>query len=767
LCFIGYLIVNGTLTVSFPFIGSIERALTALVNFILINATASISAAVLVRGLEITTRRQKESAVSLLLKIEEQHLSEAALKASEENLRQAGKVARLNESRLEVLLQLHQMTEESLTEIAGFTMEQAVCLTNSTIGYIAFLNDDETELTMHAWSRIAREQCQIQDKPIVYAVAETGLWGEAVRQRRPIITNDYEAESRLKKGLPAGHVPIRRHMNVPCFDENRIVVLAGVGNKESDYDESDVRQLKLLMIGMWRIIQRKRTEEALRSERERFRTLLQQAPFGMAVVHETGIFSYANPKFTEIFGYDLNDVPDGRTWFRLAYPDPAYRKQVIRNWKADIDNHQVGEQRPRIFKVVCKDGRKKTIHFIPVRLETGENLVAYEDITDRLVLEDQLRHAQKMEAVGTLAGGVAHDFNNLLQGILGYAQILLLDKTAENPDYTKLKGIENSVDRAAKLVRQLLLFSRKAVLERRNLDLDQEVALAVRILERTIPRMIDIEVQSVKQLWKIKADPVQIEQVILNLGTNAADAMPEGGKLIIETQNLTLTPAETQEHIEVNPGNYVLLTVSDTGTGIDPETMNHIFEPFFTTKGIGEGTGMGLASVYGIVKGHGGYIQCHSEPGRGTTFKIFLPAVPAVNAGIAPIIPDSAPKGGTETILVVDDEASIREMVSQLLKRYGYKVMSAASGEEAIRCHTEWTKPIDLTILDVSMPGIGGYRCLQALLKANPLVRVLIASGYATDMSAAKALESGAAGFIGKPYRLTELINRVRNILDK
>jgi PAS domain S-box-containing protein len=763
---IGYLIVNGTLAVSFPFIGSIERALTALVNFILINAAASISAAVLVRGLEISTRRQKESEVSLLLKIEEHQLSEAALKESEENLRQAEKAARLNESRIEVLLQLHQMTGEHLSEIAGFTMEQAIRLTNSTIGYIAFLNDDETVLTIHAWSSIAREQCRIQDKPIVYALAETGLWGEAVRQRRPIITNDYEAESPWKKGIPSGHVPIRRHMNVPCFDEDRIVVLAGVGNKESDYDESDVRQLKLLMIGMWQIIQRKQTEEALRSERERFRTLLQQAPFGMVLVHETGSFTYANPKFTEIFGYDLNDIPDGRTWFRRAYPDSAYRKQVIMNWKADIDGHPVGEQRPKIFEVVCKDGRKKIIHFIAVRLETGENLVSCEDITDRLVLEDQLRHAQKMEAVGTLAGGVAHDFNNLLQGIVGYAQILLMDKTAENPDYTKLKGIEKSVERAAKLVQQLLLFSRKAVSERRNLDLDQEVALAVRILERIIPKMIDIEIQSVKQLWNIIADPVQIEQVILNLGTNAADAMPKGGKLVIKTQNLTLNVDEAQQYIDINPGNYVLLTVSDTGTGIDPEAMNHIFEPFFTTKGIGKGTGLGLASVYGIVKGHGGYIQCHSEPGRGTTFRIFLPAVPAVNVGHAPIEPHITPKGGVETILVVDDEASIREMISHMLTRYGYKVMTAASGEEAIRCHTETMESIDLTILDLSMPGMGGYRCLQSLLEANPLVRVLLASGYSTDMSVAKALESGAAGFIGKPYRLTELVNRVRDILD-
>ncbi|MGD9971537.1 MAG: GAF domain-containing protein [Desulfatirhabdiaceae bacterium] len=763
----GYFILTGHIVFPALAVFNMERGLVILVNFLFTNTVAAMSAAVMVRGLEIISRRQQETVASLHRKIEEHQVSEKALRESEENFRQAEKAAKLNESRLETLLQLYQMTGDHLSEIAEFVMEQAVRLTNSTIGYIAFLNDDETVLTMHAWSTLARKQCRIQDKPIEYAVADTGLWGEAVRQRRPVITNDYPAECPFKKGIPEGHVLIQRHMNVPCFDGNRIVVLAGVGNKQSDYNESDVLQLNLLMIGMWRIIQRKRAEEALRSEKERFRILLQQAPFGMVLVDKTGKFTYANTRFTEIFGYDLNDIPDGRTWFRLAYPDPEYRRKVIGSWKDDLARHGDLQQRPRIFDVVCRDGRKKVIHFMPVRLESGENLVSFEDITGRMALEDQLRHAQKMEAVGTLAGGVAHDFNNLLQGIGGYAQILLMDKTADDPAYTKLKGIENSVERAAKLVRQLLLFSRKAVSERRNLNLGQEVALAVRILERTIPRMIDIEIHSSSRLWTVKADPVQIEQMILNLGVNAADAMPDGGKLILQAENMTIAQNELIQYPDAKPGKYVLITVTDTGIGMDPETVHHIFEPFFTTKVVGKGTGLGLSSVYGIVVSHGGLIQCDSRSGRGTTFRIFFPAIETETADILSAAPDKALTGGTETILIVDDEADIRDLVSQMLGRYGYSVMAAASGEAALQRHAECDARIDLTILDLSMPGMGGFRCLQELLKMNSHAAILIASGYSVDAQITRSLESGAAGFIQKPYQMSELLNRVRDILDK
>jgi len=515
------------------------------------------------------------------------------------------------------------------------------------------------------------------------------------------------------------------------------------------------------------LAERKRAEASACYERERFQTLLQQAPIGIFLIEKSGKFTYANPKFSEIFGYELANVPDGRTWFRLAYPDPKYRKQVIADWMHDLKALSPGEQRPRVYVVICKNGGKKVINFIPVSLETGENLVVCEDITERLTLEDQLQHAQKMEAVGILAGGVAHDFNNLLHAISGYTQLLMMNKIAGDPDLPRLEAIEKSIGRAAQLVRQLLLFSRKDVVVRQNVDLSHEIGQVVRILERTIPRMIEIEFHPGSLLWAVKADPAQIEQALLNLGINAADAMPDGGKLVIQTQNVPMDETHARLHLGAPPGNYVLLTVSDTGCGMDKETLDHIFEPFFTTKGIGKGTGLGLSSVYGIIKGHCGYIHCDSTSGRGTTFKIFLPAICHEDADVVPHLLEASPEGGLETILVVDDVPDIRRLAAQMLQHFGYTVLTADSGEEALEIHSSRKEPIDLTILDLGMPGIGGNRCLRELLAINPSAKILIASGYSADDTVKKTLETGAAGFISKPYQHTELLKRVRNILGE
>lgn len=513
--------------------------------------------------------------------------------------------------------------------------------------------------------------------------------------------------------------------------------------------------------------ERKQAETAAHREREMCQTLLQHAPIAILMIDGSGRFTYANPKFTEIFGYDLSDVPDGRTWFRKAYPEAVYRKQVISDWLNDLKMYSPGEHRPRVYDVICKNGGKKNIKFIPVGLENGKNLVVLEDITERLILEDQLQHAQKMEAVGILAGGVAHDFNNLLQAISGYTQLLLLNKPDSDPDASRLKAIEKSISRAAQLVRQLLLFSRKDAAERRNVHLSHEIVQVVKLLERTIPRMIEIELQPAGDLWTVNADPSQIEQALMNLGINAADAMPDGGKLIIRTRNERLEKSHLRQLVGAPEGDYVVLTVTDTGCGMDKETLDHIFEPFFTTKGIGKGTGLGLASVYGIVKGHRGYIHCRSVVGRGTTFEIYLPAVLQESTDSHQPIACEAPlKGGAGTILIVDDVPDIRNLTSEFMKGYGYAVLTAASGEEALQIHAGCNKPIDLTILDLGMPGIGGSRCLQELLAMNPASKVLIASGYRSDDMVQTVLESGASGFIGKPYNFNELLSRVQDILD-
>ena len=330
-----------------------------------------------------------------------------------------------------------------------------------------------------------------------------------------------------------------------------------------------------------------------------------------------------------------------------------------------------------------------------------------------------------------------------------------------------MKSIEGAGLRAAELVRQLLYFSRKVDAERKPLDLNEEVVRAHRLLERTIPKMIDIQLRLPDGLWSVNADPIQIEQVLLNLGTNAADAMPGGGRLEIATENVELERNSEIAGLGLEPGRYVRVSVSDTGQGIDSKTQEHIFEPFFTTKGIGKGTGLGLASVFGIVKGHLGSISCSSQVGRGTRFDIYLPAAAAKADLAADASAGDRVRGGTETVLLVDDDPHISNFASEALTQYGYSILTASSGEEALDVYSRRSREIDLVIMDIGMPGMGGHRCLQELLRIDRAAKVLIASGYALDGQVRQSLNDGAAGYVGKPYHLKDLLGAVRTVLDR
>ena len=381
-------------------------------------------------------------------------------------------------------------------------------------------------------------------------------------------------------------------------------------------------------------------------------------------------------------------------------------------------------------------------------------------------LQTQLNQAQKMEAIGTLAGGVSHDFNNLLQVINGFTQLLLLNRQEDDPEYSKLEAINKAGERAAQLVRQLMLFSRKLEPERRPVNLNHEVTQAAAMLGRTIPRMIDIETRLTDDLWMVKADPVQIEQIILNLGGNAADAMPDGGTLTLSTENATIGEDVFRSLPFSGSGDFVLITAADTGLGMSRETVEHIFEPFYTTKEIGKGTGLGLASVYGIVKSHGGYILCDSAVGKGTVFRIYLPALKQEQNQDGNKGREITPHGGEEKILLVDDDKDIRDFGSQILGKFGYDVMTASSGEQALAIYSE-EGDIDLVVLDIGMPGMGGGKCLNELIRMDPQAKVLIASGYSIAGQVKQALNEGAAGYVGKPYQVLDLLTKVRNILDK
>jgi PAS domain S-box-containing protein len=382
-------------------------------------------------------------------------------------------------------------------------------------------------------------------------------------------------------------------------------------------------------------------------------------------------------------------------------------------------------------------------------------------------LQAQLLQAQKMESVGILAGGVAHDFNNLLHAMRGNIELLLQGKPEDHPDERRLRNVTRSMDRAAQLVQQLLFFSRKAKSEKVHVDLNQEVKNVARILKRTVPKMISLDLRLDFLAWPLLADPVQIEQVLLNLANNAVDAMPEGGRLFFKTVNALLDENFVKAHPGSNSGRHVLLTVTDTGCGMDKAIVDHVFDPFFTTKEVGKGTGLGLASVYGIVKVHGGYIQCYSEPALGTTFRVYLPAVELGDMATVKPQQEAPLQGGSETIFVVDDEPEIRELTREALEMLGYSVKMAVNGEQALEIFQEQDSPIDLVLLDLNMPGMGGHKCLQELLRLDPQIKVVITSGYAANGQGKDTLASGAKGFIGKPYQLKELAAMVREVLDE
>ncbi|MFH1138481.1 MAG: PAS domain S-box protein [Pseudomonadota bacterium] len=413
---------------------------------------------------------------------------------------------------------------------------------------------------------------------------------------------------------------------------------------------------------------------------------------------------------------------------------------------------------------------------IPIFDESGAASMVLEilqDVTERkkedeekLQLKSQLHQARKMEAIGALAGGVAHDFNNLLQAINGCAQILLFGKRKTEPGYWELTEIYKAGERAAKLVRQLLAFSRKIDSDRKPISLNYEVEHAARMLERTIPKMVEIVTSLDRNLKAVNADPVQIEQILLNLGVNAADAMPEGGRLTIKTENRILDDEFCRRHMDLEPGRYAMLSVSDTGAGMDPDTIEHIFEPFFTTKAFGKGTGLGLSSVYGIVKNHGGNIICRSRVKQGSTFELYFPAIQLLPQPSREEPAEENIAGGVETILIVDDEESIRDFSAKALRKFGFTVLKASSGEEAVGVYSGSRGRIDLVVLDIGMPGMGGTRCLQEILALDPGAKVVIASGYSVEGPVQAALDAGAVGFIPKPYPMADLVRVIRRIVD-
>lgn len=521
-------------------------------------------------------------------------------------------------------------------------------------------------------------------------------------------------------------------------------------------------------------------EKALRDGEERFRLLAENVVDITWILDPNDLrFIYVSPSVEAIVGYTPDEMM-GLTLDQILTPESnelSNRFLAVELSKSQRDPSRSSRAELQIYhkngSTVWIETTAKVLYInwlssfgiIGVTRDISERKASEEE---RKKLQDQLLQAQKMEAIGTLAGGIAHDFNNSLQGILGYTQILIWEKEEGNPDLELLRQIEKATQRSSELTKQLLTFSRKVESTLRPLHLNQEVRQLEQLLARTIPKMIAIETHLADDLKIINADSVQIEQMIMNLCINSRDAMPDGGKLVIDCRNTILDENYCKIHVDAVPGVYVMLRISDNGKGMDNQILEHVYEPFFSTKKKGKGTGLGLAMVYGIIKNHGGHITCTSEPGKGTTFRAYFPAVeepdldqPQRRSELEPI------PHGNETILLVDDEDYLRDLGERLLAKFGYSVLTAPDGETAVQIYREHGTRISLVILDLIMPGIGGKSCLEQILRENPFARVIIASGYSLDGSTQKELETKTKGFVSKPFELNQLLKIVRETLDE
>ncbi|NOQ96001.1 MAG: PAS domain S-box protein [Desulfobacterales bacterium] len=505
---------------------------------------------------------------------------------------------------------------------------------------------------------------------------------------------------------------------------------------------------------------RNQAEEALRESEEKYRNLVERANDGIAIVQDN-LLKYLNPRLAEIGGYTADEVID-TPFTDYVYPDEL--PKVV-----DYYNRRMaGDETVSTYETALRhrDGSKIDVEFntgIITYQEKPAALAIIRDMTERKRLEAQLQQAQKMEALGTLAGGIAHNFNNLLMGIMGNASLMVSETDSAHPNYEKLKNIEKLVDSGSKLTQQLLGYAREGRYEIIPLNLNQLMKETSDTFRAT-KKEIRVHRELAENLFPIDADQGQIEQVLLNLYVNAADAMPGGGDLFLKTINVTDKDMKGRPY-RPKPGNYVLLTVRDTGTGMDKRTTERVFDPFFSTKGLGKGTGLGLASVYGIIKAHGGYIDVESKKGSGTTFKIYLPGaekkVEMVAKSAQQIIK------GNETVLLVDDEPMVLEVGINMLKKLGYTVLEAKGGREAVKVYKANKYKIDLVILDMIMPDRGGGETYDQMKEIDPTVTVLLSSGYSIDGQATEILERGCNGFIQKPFTIKELSGRIREILEK
>ncbi len=693
----------------------------------------------------------------------------------EEALLANQKSLELSQIRLQTLYQMSQMINEPEDSIKDFALDASVRITNSKIGYIYFMNEDETVLSLYAWSKEVMTQCQVAKPQTEYSVAETGLWGEAVRQRRPIITNDYDLPLPGKKGYPAGHVPIKRHMNIPLLDNGKIVLIAGVGNKEAPYTEDDVRQLMLVMETMWRLVNKKRIEVSLRQLSQ----AVEQSPASIVITDVRGRIEYVNPTFTHVTGYSLAEALGQNPRFLQSgqTPETTYTQmwQTItagQIWQGEFHNRKKnGElfwETASVSPILDSNGQ--ITHYVGVKqnITDQKNLQAQlqkrndelEHTLDQLQkTKDQLVQSEKLAAIGELLAGVAHELNNPLAAIILYSQ-LLQKKGINEETHHDVEQIVLQSRRASNIVRSLLDFARQRPAERVRTQINQVINSTITLLEyelRTHNVTVSLELAD---LPFMQADPHQLQQVFVNLINNSFQAMYQthgGGHMVITTEHCA------SQFCEIG-GNCIRVLVQDDGPGIPPGIKMRIFDPFFTTKAPGEGTGLGLSVCHGIVSEHEGYIWVEDSPGGGATFVVELPVLTPLSLETDVVMPQmrlAAADSANTHILIIDDEQSISLILARILRRQGYSVDIAHDGQMALAYMSE--KSYHLILCDLWMPGMSGTDFYQMMVQRYPQMahRVIFTTGDTINGATSTYLNERGLLYLTKPFELDDLLKVV------
>ncbi|HBZ57211.1 MAG TPA: hypothetical protein DEO88_17555 [Syntrophobacteraceae bacterium] len=728
----------------------------------------------------------------------------------------------LNEERLRRLVSILQYRSEGMAEFLDHALEEAVELTRSKIGYLYHYDEASREFVLNSWSREVMTECTITKPQSVCQLEATGIWGEAVRQRRPIIVNDLGALHPLKKGYPEGHAHLHRFLTIPVFNGDDIVAVVGLANKGTDYEDKDVLQLTLLMEAVWKGVDQRRSQGRIVHLNRVLRAIREINQLIVSESDPLKLVQQVCRLLVETRGYSsalifLND--------RSGFPRFCAEAGIGEGFQGFVDQVHSGSL-PHCFECArnlsqpylvmdradaCASCHLGSIHsgqdaicmrlfhdgecygFLTASLALGlgsdeEEKSVFAEIAGDIayalhtielqketalaeemqrLAEAKLRQAQKMEALGTLAGGIAHDFNNILGIITGYTDIALMELPANQAIHDQLLEVRKAAFRAKELVKQILAFSRQVGQEKQPVPIALLAKEVTKMLRASIPSTIEIRSRLAGEAL-VETDPTQIHQVLLNLCTNATHAMREhGGILEVIARDMELAPEEVRSHGGLKSGLYVELTVKDTGHGIDPDIQDRIFDPFFTTKEIHEGTGLGLSVVHGIVTGLGGTIDVSSKLGEGSSFRVLLPAmrerVEDQGAEMAEL-----PRG-TEHILLVDDEPPLAMVGKQTLERLGYRVVLQTSSLAAVEAFRgqQAGNSFDLLITDMTMPQMTGTELATALRQLQPDLPVIVCTGFSELLDAEKARSMGIDGYLMKPVLLDDLARLVRSVLDE